>query len=518
MRMLAEEQLCGGYVRYLPVTKIDGEMKRRALERFVEYRNRGVIRECGFADDIWNVTDELSRHQIDFGIDREAYGKKSLQWIGCTADCYRECMKAYASMLLGELTLAGIQIVVKDLARMAGNTAEEAARESTGNSIHRAAFLAMIPLGNDLRDQVIEEMENRRCGNRRDNARDNARTLPEFRYYLRFDRAMKEYWASAEDGKKQICFPVFFWWNLTAVLPLRATEFLMTPRECLSEEQGKYMLTIRRTRMKKGRRHSYKIQEDFEGHSYCIPQAMYQEIDWYRKATSAGKVPEIGTLLVPDRDVPSGYFTYCQMQRRLKRFCHEVLGDEDYPVHMGDTRHLAMVSLILSGGSPVICRELAGHEDIDISSHYYSNMSGVVESMVLERFRGWNTESAIGGENRYCVSVPSERVWVKNGWCDYKDITGGDVSECIRAYVPGGEIGDCLSCWHYYPDRKGLQLKIEETAKKAVDDDGVFLMQMIELVRKSLGYGEDIDQALLRIRGSADRYAKLLMRNYREEK
>ena len=84
--------------------------------------------------------------------------------------------------------------------------------------------------------------------------------------------------------------------------------------------------------------------------------------------------------------------------------------------------------------------------------------------------------------------------------------------------MPGGKIGDCLTCRHFYADRKGLQIKIEKEAKKAVDDDGIYLMQMIELLRKSLGYEEDIDEALLRIRGSADRYGRLLARKYREGK
>ena len=55
-----------------------------------------------------------------------------------------------------------------------------------------------------------------------------------------------------------------------------------------------------------------------------------------------------------------------------------------------------------------------------------------------------------------------------------------------------------------------MRLKILDKAKKQVDEDGIYLMQMIELVRKSLGYEEDIDQALLRIRSSGDRYGKLL--------
>ena len=513
MLMLAEEQLCGGYVRYLPVTKLDADTRRRALERFMGFRNRSVIIKCGFADDVWTLTDELSIRRIDFHIDADTYNRNALQWIGCTSDCYRECMKAYVSMLLGELSLTTLQIVVKDIAKMTGMSAEETLRGDRDKMWHRATFLAMIPFGNDIRDRVIEEMEELRTVKKLK----ASRRLPEFSYYLNFDRTIKDFWENADDEEKRIYFPVWFWWNLTSVLPLRATEFLMTPRECLCEKNGRYLLTIRRTRMKKKRKHRYKIREDYELHEYSIPKELYEEIERYRNATATADRTETETLLVPEQKVPSGYFTYCQMQRRLKKFCREVIGSEAYPIHMGDTRHLAMISLILSGGSPVVCRELAGHEDIEISSHYYANMSGVVESLVLERFRGWSPESGIRGENRYPMSVPEEMTRVKNGWCDCKSVERGDVSECVKAYVPGGELGDCLIYRHFFADRKGLQIQIERAAKKAVDDDGIYLMQMIGLVRKSLGYEEDIDQALLRIRGSADRYAKLFMRKQREE-
>lgn len=514
MRMLADAQLCGGYVRCLPVKKLDGETKKLALERFMDFQRNGVVRESGFYDDVWLVTDELRKHRICFGIDTESYDKNSLHWIGCTSECYKECMKAYASMLLGGMSLAGIQAVVKDIAGMAGSGAEEVIQNQKGNPCHRAAFLSLIPLGNDIRDHVIEELE----GSGTRTGKGEARRLPEFRYYLSFGRALQEYWAQADDADKQFYFPVYFWWNLTAILPLRATEFLMTPWDCIAESDGKYTLTIRRTRMKKGGGHCYKIHEDYELHSYIIPESIFLETDWYKNAVGDKNTPGIGTLLVPDGSVPSGYFTYCQMQRRLKKFCREILGDESYPIRLGDTRHLAMVNLILSGGSPVVCRELAGHEDIDISSHYYSNMSGVVESMILARFRGWDPSSGISGESRYYLSLPGERVRVSNGWCDYTDIVHGDVSECVKAYVPGGKIGDCLTCGHFYADRKGLQMKIEKAAKKAVDNDGIYLMQMVELVRKSLGYVESIDEALLRIQGSASHYGRLLARKYREEK
>ena len=294
MRMLADAQLCGGYVRYLPVTKLDGETKKLAIERFMEFRRNGVIKESGFRDDIWLVTNELRKYKIDFHIDREAYDKNSLQWIGCTSDCYKECVKAYASMLLGEMTLENIRITVKDIAGMAGNTAEEAMQCQKADPYHRAAFLSMIPLGNDIRDHVIEELEDSRARIRRR----EARKLPEFRYYLSFGRSLQEYWIQADDARKQFYFPVYFWWNLTAILPLRATEFLMTPWDCIAESDGKHILTIRRTRLKKGGRHCYKVSDDYELCSYIIPQSIFMEISWYKSAAGDKNTPGIGTLLV----------------------------------------------------------------------------------------------------------------------------------------------------------------------------------------------------------------------------
>ena len=240
---------------------------------------------------------------------------------------------------------------------------------------------------------------------------------------------MKAYWDKAGTEEKRFFFPVYFWWNLTAILPLRPTEFLLTPLDCIMEHEGKYLLTIRRTRMKKGERHGYKISEDYELCSYEITAELYTAISQYRTLISKEDRPAIGTLLIPERNVPSGYFSLHQMRRRLKAFCREVLHDGSYPIHLGDTRHLAMVNLILSGGSPVVCRELAGHEDIDISSHYYSNMSMVVESIVTSRFRGWDPSSALDGQKRYYLSLPEKRFRVENGWCDHLPVAAGDVSE-----------------------------------------------------------------------------------------
>ena len=40
-------------------------------------------------------------------------------------------------------------------------------------------------------------------------------------------------------------------------------------------------------------------------------------------------------------------------------------------IHIGDTRHIAMINLIAEGASPVTAMLLAGHDNITTSSHYF---------------------------------------------------------------------------------------------------------------------------------------------------
>ena len=51
-------------------------------------------------------------------------------------------------------------------------------------------------------------------------------TLPaDFNTYLKFNEILNAFWAVATESQKLFYFPLYFWWNLTAILPLRVTEF-----------------------------------------------------------------------------------------------------------------------------------------------------------------------------------------------------------------------------------------------------------------------------------------------------
>ena len=257
----------------------------------------------------------------------------------------------------------------------------------------------------------------------------------------------------------------------------------------------------------------YTIDADYECHDYEIPGWMASEILTYKKNCTESSVHPRDTLFVPERRSSLGYLTYDQMRRRLMEFREAASGRADFPVNLGDTRHLAMINLILSGGSPVVCRELAGHESFDISSNYYANLSTVVESIVYEKHREHRGELSLEGTLRLRTAGPGVFTEVEGGTCDLPGIRKGDISECMKSFRGGGHFGDCRNCHHFYPEKPGLRIVMREDFRKKVDEDGVFLMEMIEQVRRGNGAQEDIMSALLRLQNSSSAYRKVLERD-----
>jgi hypothetical protein len=201
----------------------------------------------------------------------------------------------------------------------------------------------------------------------------------------------------------------------------------------------------------------------------------------------------------------------------LRDFYDEVVtpsGADIGAITLGDTRHLAMVNLIISGGSPTICRELAGHACIDVSSHYYTNVANLVECATREHIRKSKGGAAgFVGEQRYPLSRPPHAHRVQGGWCDAMSVKNGDISECLKAADSNGHIGECVCCPRFWPDEQGLRMRYydKELGKQRVDADTGFLLDMIEAVRRGIGYTEDIGSAILRLQRSCDHYFKCVL-------
>jgi hypothetical protein len=273
----------------------------------------------------------------------------------------------------------------------------------------------------------------------------------------------------------------------------------------------------------------YRIAEDYELKEYAVHENLARELRWYIEATKKTRRTELDTLLLQAPHFgyigrkgysTNRYYTYGMLATCMRYFYQEVIRKQnaDIPtIHLGDTRHLAMTNLIISGGSPVICRELAGHADIDVSAHYYANISTLVECVTLERYRRSKGDAAnLYGASGYPLSKPPNMCSATDGRCDSKLMQSGDVGDCLKVFDADGHIGECRHCEHYWPDDQGVRLEFfdEKAGKDRVDADSRYLIRMIELVRKGLGHEEDIGSALLRLQRSGNHYGKCLWEKY----
>ena len=505
------------YERYYAVAEFNNETLRQSKKIFSDYRSSGVILSENFECREWIVTNQLGKITLRFCADELAFRKNAKEWLGCSYHCFTDGVKAYALFHMGIIELSGIREIVRKLTQISTKTCAELPIEP-----HIIEFLKLLP-GSEIKDQVVEDMEERLIFSRQKHKKSGQRILSDFENYFKFNDALEVFWQQAGDVERLFYFPMYFWWTLTAILPLRPTEFLLTPRQCLERKNNENILTVRRTALKGGRRKvHYNIKGDYTLTKYSIPEKMATVIEWYLTTTSDMPASPLDTLFVQrphyayfDRSTPihSVYYTYPNLSYCLRRFQEEIMQvkSADSRVNLGDTRHLAMISLIASGGSPVICKELAGHEDVNISAHYYSNISKFVECATYEMYKKHKGVSVDMFEHKTTLCV-SETVPVTGGRCDSAAYIAGNISDCIRAVGSDSELGHCISCPHFIDGKSGRYLLFSDSGerKKQVDEDSKYLMRVLDMVRRGKGCDEDIQSALLKLQHSSSVYSRCL--------
>jgi len=515
----------GNYVKYYTTALFDSEAFEKAQALFNEYKTSGVILDGGFADDTWRFTNQLVTISINFHFNEVLYHKNAGPWIGCKFTSFVKSVKTYAMFKLGGMSIQNIRDIVHSFHALPEMSEDALSIMISDYSSHMAELLAALPGESNRRDIVIESLEERVCSYRHDSGINRQRVLSGLGTYFRFNDALQKHWDSSANDKKLFWFPLYLWWNVTAILPLRPTEFLLTPRECLSHRNSKNILALRRTTLKSGgKKFTYRIDEDYEIVRYEIPDALAREITWYIEATVNMESAPLSTLFVLEPHYAHferkphsrncGYYSYTNLSTCLRHFQEMIMEvDKESKIFLGDTRHLAMIGLILSGGSPLICKELAGHDDINISSHYYSNISSFIKCAAYEAHLKSRTHSAELVERKpTSLITPTQRIPVQDGFCSSEVYSRGEIYDCAKSINTRGEIGDCKHCPYFIDGESGVQfLYASPLERKAhVDRDSQYLLQTLEAVRRGIGLPEDIQTALLRLQQSSVWYGRSL--------
>lgn len=484
-----------------PIQVLDEAALHKAEQIFLDYQSRDVILPgCSFADSKWELTDEKNVVRFSFNVDRDAYAVNASAWACCDADTYVKAVKTYAAMHLGTRILPTIQSEIRILCSLPNKPLQaiKASWEHAGSIVE---FLHLLPDDSLERDSLADAFE-RAMGLY---PQSNQRKLAPFRDFIRFNDAMSAFWKQADTMTKILYFPIFLWWNLSGILPIRPTEFLLIPRQCLSQIKGKYILTIRRTNLKKGLlRVFYSIELDYKKVSYEIPQHLAEEILFYLDNTKGMPPPSVDSLFIPIAN--QSYFSYKAANSLLHSFVDTTLGDGT-SIHLGDTRHLSMISLILSGNSAEMCKRLADQENVMVAANYFSNLGSVLQSYVMELISLKNGVFTLNGNHEYHITAPLNVVKVKNGYCDSQQVREGLFYDCAASYSLEMGIGACTACAHFHPDAPGIHVDMQNRVSEILGQDIRYLVHTLDKIRAGSGKKETLDEILTKLRSDITFYS-----------
>ena len=237
------------------------------------------------------------------------------------------------------------------------------------------------------------------------------RELPDFQGVLIFDYIINDYWEKIKDTKDRYrLFPVILWWKLTTVIPTRPVEFYNLKRDCIYERNGRYFFKIERLKTELGKKLAVSdIVTDFEINEelyflirdyvdYCngIDDCIYLISPPTCDVIYRNKVLNTRQKFITEKmniyyhafqkEVVEGQYHYKIVRSRMTR-------DRELPyIYYGDTRHLAIMNMMLQGINPIYIAQLAGHHTLEAQVGYYSHLETftTAKSYILSQFMKGN--------------------------------------------------------------------------------------------------------------------------------
>lgn len=526
------------------LVRLDEATEKNMRALFRAYKADKVIREGNFDDDKWIVTDEVANYTLEFNLNEQEC-KEFLDYTGNSLSRLKSGLKCYLLSRFGYIALSHIRSILRELKNAINNPIDK-----LENNILQSSCLTAFY---DFFTLLITEKNEKEFGNfltTLDTAIENfniksstsRRTLAEFQSYFLFNELLDKYWAEIEDEEeKQFWFPLWLWWHLSAIIPMRPREFVLTPRNVLTRKGDTSILHIRKNKIKgTNRRKTYKISDDYEEISYEINNnKLAKEIEWYISVTNDYLDNELHTLfrLKPhyakfDRTagIINRYFTTANLHTVLRLFYEEIIhkhygykiiyernneinlkDDEIQILLLGDTRHLAMINLIQEGSTPFVALILARHSSPEMSSHYFSNISKLIECKTYRQYeKTLKNRQVFAISNQY--KVPQARKFITlsdNSRCYSPAAINNDFTDCCKVVGPDMQLGYCPNCIYHLNNGMSEKQKTDD-AKRRIETECTILARIVELVRKGKGSQESLYNVISRLKDADLSYQQYL--------
>lgn len=228
-----------------------------------------------------------------------------------------------------------------------------------------------------------------------------SRNLPKSEDVLTLDFVINSYFIKGFNSHSRLFYaPIFLWWKITNVIPIRISEFCNMKRDCIDYENGKYYITLPREK-KKATNRRIQIVDTFET-SKEIYELIYTYTDFTNKYGKSITLLSYRSILALDDSCTGrlnknnmNYFNRINFKALLKKFYKDIVYKEfsknvTREVRPNDTRHFAFCSLLLQGLSPIEIARLGGHSTLEAQYHYSNHTEYYIDLEVkklMENFK-----------------------------------------------------------------------------------------------------------------------------------
>lgn len=462
----------------------------------------------------WMGYSGVKRFGIDFSMDEREYRSHFGKEFSISYTTAQDMLRCYALYTIGTYIFPTINQKIAWVKQFMVSFGEKKLVFPSDASEVIQDFLLYIGTQESMIDDILRRIHFRQT------AASNPRELSHMINYLAIANEINDMYRgdiSDEDFKKW--FPIFFWSNVTFVIPLRATEMLVTPFNCIRSDDGRIYITLRRTTLK-GRRNTvhYEVEKDYKEFTYEIPNTWVVEvIERYQELTSEH---ERKYLFDHTKYMINSMVSLQSFNMLLADFVStHLVGNHKYDyakyatgitefdmVTAGDSRPIAMANLYFQDISADICRQLADHSQISTSFGYYTNVSNTIMcASIMKVQRRINRERLEIDEAETGLTIRQARKprAGSSSLClsPLQPLVTGNIGDCMKE----NHLRECLGCKYYSPSEIELKNAVEDR-KKRLDDVSKQLVEYIAKTRTGDTVKNDIDRLFLDTQTSAIRF------------
>lgn len=464
-----------------------------------------------FSDSRWLFYSGIDWTGISFFINDDKYEKHAGKRLGIKKETMEKMLKCFAIFCRGSYIYTTIAIKkIKVAVNFLEKYGERGYMILENDAISIEEFLSFI---STPEEDILKIMSSIRHIKQKKAAQRNL--SPIINYMAIQNEINYLYNSGLDDDTFKRWFPLFFWVNFTFIIPLRATEMLVTPYDCIERENDKVYLTVRRTLLKGGSaKVYYDVDKDYGLFRYQIPDNnVVKVIERYRYLT---KSQERRFLFEYSEKMVNEMLSLPAFNKLLESFIKEhIIGNSNYDyakyatgidefevVTAGDSRPIAMVNLYFSNVGADICRQLANHVNINTSAGYYSNIAEIIMASSIMQFqkkidyrdrneknKNVNQISLIGGVGKSTCSSAKRAADPRN------------LDDCIAQQ----HLEDCMGCKFYCTSEEELERYLAEN-KNNVERSSKFAQELLNGILRIKDIDITAEELLLNVQKDAARY------------